>query len=81
MTDKKKRKADRLRGWRPLSILIVVLVLMGAGMVYALDMKRNRDGAPKVLNQPTEARQVKPFTEKPDKRFAPLPLEQEKHER
>jgi hypothetical protein len=33
-------------------------------------MARDRGGTPKLLNQPTEARQVKPLSEKPDKRFS-----------
>jgi spore germination cell wall hydrolase CwlJ-like protein len=30
-------------------------------------------------DRPTEAREVRPLSEKPDKRFAPLPIEEEKH--
>jgi hypothetical protein len=61
------------------ALAIIILVLVGAGAVYAMTMKRDRGHAPKLLNQPTEARIVKPFTAEPDKRFAPLPIEREKH--
>jgi hypothetical protein len=39
----------------------------------------NPDRGPKLLNEPTNAHEVHPFTTAPDPRFAPLPLEREKH--
>jgi hypothetical protein len=60
---------------------IAVLALVGMIVLLALVMTRSRPQSPKLLNQPTEARRVKPFTKEPDKRFAPLPIEREEHER
>lgn len=63
------------------ALIIILVLLAGAGAVYAMAMKRDRGQGPKLLNQPTEARVVKPFTTAPDKRFAPLKIEREKHEK
>jgi hypothetical protein len=79
MNDKRTRRPRRERNWRSLAIIIALLVFIGAAAVYAVTVKRGREAHPKLLNQPTEARVVKPFTTKPDKRFAPLPIEREKH--
>jgi len=79
MNDKSKNRPRRERNWRSLALVIVMLVLVGSIAVYAATVKQSRGETPKLLNQPTEARVVKPFTTKQDKRFAPLPLEREKH--
>jgi len=34
---------------------------------------------PRLLNEPTQAREVRPFSSEPDPRFDPLPIEPEKH--
>jgi hypothetical protein len=34
---------------------------------------------PRLLNEPTKAREARPFSGEPDPRFAPLPIEPEKH--
>lgn len=51
------------------------IVVVGASIFFLLRKPRG----PKLLNQPTKAREVRPFSTKPDPRFAPLPLEREKH--
>jgi len=79
MNEQRKGRSRRERNWRYLTLIIVLLVFVGAVAVYAMTVKRDRGQTPKLLNQPTEARVVKPFTTKPDKRFAPLPIEREKH--
>ena len=78
--DRKETGRGRRRSRWLLAALLIVGLLISA-VVYAGVMRRDRGQAPKLLNLPTEARQVRPFTEKPDKRFAPLPLEREKHEK
>ena len=59
--------------------LAIAIVIGGAtlGVVFLW----NPDRGPKLLNEPTKAREVHPFTTAPDPRFAPLPLEREKHEK
>jgi len=59
--------------------LAIAIVIGGAtlGVVFLWNPERG----PKLLNEPTKAREVRPFTTAPDPRFAPLPLEREKHEK
>jgi hypothetical protein len=57
-------------------VLFLLIVVIGGALIF-LRVKRPR--GPKLLNQPTKAREVRPLTEKPDPRFAPLPIEREKH--
>jgi hypothetical protein len=57
--------------------LLALAVLAVAVAVFAI--ARARPQPVKVLNQPTEARKVKPLSDRPDPRFAPLPIEREKH--
>ena len=81
MNEKSKRRGRPTRNWHWLTLVILLLVFAGAAAVYAVTVKRDRGETPKLLNQPTEARVVKPFNKRPDKRFAPLPIEREKHEK
>lgn len=62
-----------------IALLILLLFVVGA-VVYAVGMKTGRGSTPKIVNRPTETRQIRPLSDKPDKRFAPLPIEPEKHE-
>lgn len=80
MTNNDKKPSRKERSTRWIAILVAFVLLVGAAIVYAANMKANRGGTPKLVNRPTEARQVRPLSEKPDKRFAPLPIEREKHE-
>lgn len=79
MSDNGNSRSGGKRRNALVALVIILVLLVGAGAVYAMTMKRDRGHAPKLLNQPTEARVVKPFTTKHDKRFAPLPIEREKH--
>ena len=79
MSDNDNSKSGGRRRNAFVALAIILLVLAGAGAVYAMTMKREGGRHPKLLNQPTEAWIVKPFTARPDKRFAPLPIEREKH--
>lgn len=81
MTDQHESNGHQDGHRRSAAILIVLVLFVGAAAVYAVTVKRDRGGTPRLLNQPTEARVVKPLSDKPDKRFAPLPLEPEKHEK
>ena len=81
MTEDKKPQSGRRWNWRSHSGLIVLLVLVGAGVVYAMIMRQDRGATPRPLNQQTDAREVRPFSDKPDNRFAPLPLKREEHNR
>ena len=77
MTENSEHSFRSVRGWRLLAIAIVLLALLAGGGVYALHMKRG--STPKLVNRPTAAREVKPLSEQHDARFAPLPIEREKH--
>lgn len=81
MTQEDKSRSGKGRATRWTAILVLFALLVGAAIVYAAGMKSNRGNTPKIVNRPTEARQSRPLSEKPDKRFAPLPIEREKHER
>lgn len=81
MTQNDKSSSGKGRTTRWTALLILLVLLVGAAIGYAAGMKTNRGSTPKIANRPTEARQVRPLSEKPDKRFAPLPIEKEKHER
>jgi hypothetical protein len=77
-----KKDSSSGREWRSrwLPLLLVFVLLIGGAIVYASGMK-SRGGTPKPVNEPTAAREVRPLSEKPDKRFAPLPIEREKHQK
>jgi hypothetical protein len=75
MNDRNGRRPGR-RAWLAAALLIVVVV------VVALLVRRQRGPrGPRVLNQPTAARQVRPLVPGPDSIVDPLPLEREKHEK
>ena len=76
----KTESKRRGRGIGRMIALLVILLFVGGVVVYAAGMKPGRGSTPKIVNRATEARQVRPLSDKPDKRFAPLPIEQEKHE-
>jgi hypothetical protein len=57
-------------------IVILIFIVVGGALAYT---RYRRPHGPKLLNENTAAREVRPFTTKPDPRFAPLPLEREKH--
>jgi hypothetical protein len=59
-------------------ILIGLLVVLFGGVVVLLTVRRHPRG-PRLLNQVTKAREVRPFTTERDPRFDPLPFEREKH--
>ena len=65
----------RGRGSRLVVLVCVVLMCIIVGVVLV----RRQPRGPKLLNQPTRAREARPLTTEPDSRFAPLPLEREKH--
>jgi hypothetical protein len=60
---------------RYLPLLGLLIVLAGGAFAFL----RQQPRGPKLLNEPTKAREARPFTTKPDPRFDPLPLEREKH--
>ena len=60
---------------RSFVLVCFFIVVVGTSIFFLLRQPRG----PKLLNQPTKAREVRPFSTKPDPRFAPLPLEREKH--
>ena len=57
-------------------ILVFVIALIVGGYVYF----GRRPTGPKLLNEPTKARETRPLTTQPDPRFDPLPFEKEEHE-
>jgi hypothetical protein len=70
------RRAPR---WRLSVILLVIALFAVVALGGVLWARRLRPRGPKLINAPTRAREVVPFTTRPDSRFAPLPLEREKH--
>jgi hypothetical protein len=69
-----RRTNHRLRFWLGLSVLVIMLA---AATFFAIS-QRPPEG-PRLLNEPTQAREVRPFSSEPDPRFDPLPIEPEKH--
>jgi len=55
-------------------IFVVVALLVGARLA-----RHRTPRGPRLLNEPTRAREVRPFSTAHDARFDPLPLEPEKH--
>lgn len=80
MTQDGKSGSSKRGFRRAIVIAIVLLALAAAAVVYAVAMKPGRGRTPKLVNQPTAAREVRPLSAKPDGRFAPLPIEPEKRE-
>jgi hypothetical protein len=68
------------RGRRAITITVITAIIIAlGGALWAFITLRHSAGGPKLLNEPTKAREVRPLTTDPDPRFAPLPLEREKH--
>ena len=62
----------RLWPWALLGVLVL------AAVIVALLHARTPRG-PRLLNEATPAREARPLSPEPDPRFAPLPIEPEKH--
>jgi hypothetical protein len=75
MNDQNGRRPGR-RAWLALALLVVAIIAVGL-----LVRRQRRPSGPRVLNQQTQARQVRPLVPGPDSIVAPLPLEREKHEK
>ena len=79
MTDE-RHASKRIRlSWKTVILVTLAILFLGSAVVYAVQMKRSTGRTPKLVNRATAAREVKPLTTKADKRFAPLPIEREKH--
>jgi hypothetical protein len=61
-------------------LLAALFVLLVGAAIAAVRLRRQPRG-PELLNRPTRAREVRPFTTQRDPRFDPLPFEREKHGR
>lgn len=72
-----RSKGPRHYFWMAATVGIAVL-LVAAAIFY--ETKRAPQ-EPHLLNEPTKAREARPFSKEPDARFAPLPFEREKHGR
>jgi hypothetical protein len=62
-------------------LIVGVAIALGVAAWASVTLFYPVRRGPKLLNEPTAAREVRPFTTAPDPRFAPLPLEREKHEK
>ena len=71
----------RRRRVRTLIVVVIIVIVGGTAGGIAIARRSNAPSHPKVLNEPTKAREVRPFSPKKDARFDPLPLERERHER
>lgn len=74
MNESSKKPSGRRNLMRYFLIVCILIVLIGG-----IFLRQRTPRGPKLLNQPTKAREVRPFSTQPDPRFAPLPLEKEKH--
>ena len=61
-----------------LSVGGALIVLGAAGLAFYFRQRPPR--GPRLLNESTKAREVRPLDKTPDERFAPLPIEREKHD-
>ncbi len=57
----------------------IILTLIPCVLLALFLWSRRKPSGPRLLNKPTKAREVRPFTKKRDSRFDPLPIEKEKH--
>jgi hypothetical protein len=73
----KKPGRRRRRMWYFVVLVLLIAVVVGAS-VY---LTNGRKHGPRLLNEQTEAREARPFSTEPDKRFAPLKIEREKHDK
>jgi hypothetical protein len=68
----------RIGRWRRLWLWLCVGVAALSAAAFLVIRQRAQSG-PRLLNEPTKAREAHPFSPEPDPRFAPLPIESEKH--
>jgi hypothetical protein len=74
-----KTTGSEWRGTRPFALAALLVLIIGVfGALWSVYARRQPSG-PRLLNEPTKAREVRPLTTERDPRFAPLPLEEEKH--
>jgi hypothetical protein len=69
-----KRMSSR-RFWLSLCVGIALL----SAVVVLLVIRQRTPSGPRLLNEPTKAREAREFSKEPDPRFDPLPIEPEKH--
>jgi len=69
---------DRISRPRRVWPWVCVAVAVLAAVAFFVVRQRVPTG-PRLLNEPTKAREARPFSAEPDPRFAPLPIEPEKH--
>lgn len=77
MSASRYNERDRRNPMRYLVFVGLFIVLIVGGVI----LYRRQPRGPKLLNQPTPQREVRPFSTKPDPRFDPLPFEKEKRGR
>jgi hypothetical protein len=77
MTPSDSQTPER-RGHRKVFLLAALAIAVGGATVGVVSLW-NPDRGPKLLNESTKAREVRPFSTAPDPRFDPLPHEKEKH--
>lgn len=65
---------------RGLLVAVAILALVAASVAIALAREDRGPSHADLLNEPTKAREARPFTTQRDKRFDPYPLEREGHE-
>jgi hypothetical protein len=75
MNPSQNKARDRRNPLRYLILAGLFIALIGGAFISI----RRAPRGPKLLNEPTKAREARPFTTKPDPRFDPLPFEREKH--
>ena len=69
-TPRRDRRSGR---WLAAALVAVVVVVAGV-----LLLRQPSPSGPRLLNEQTKAREVRPFSAEPDSRFDPLPFEPEK---
>jgi hypothetical protein len=60
---------------------VIPVLLIAAVAGTSVYLTKVRKHGPSLLNEQTKAREVRPFSTKPDERFAPLKIEREKHDK
>jgi hypothetical protein len=60
-------------------VILVLLIAVVAGT--SIYLTKGRKHGPRLLNEQTEAREARPFSTEPDRRFAPLKIERERHDK
>ena len=75
MNPSRNNTSDRRNRLRYLILVGLSIALIGGALFF---FRRSPSG-PKLLNEPTKAREARPLTTQPDSRFDPLPFEREKH--